>query len=174
MWMSEGRARPKGLHLVAALIAQESEDALIDTEARQPVVAQAARARLARVPERPRQERRRHQRITVGLSTEVSVRLGAGGRVLPGALTTDLTSNGACLCLSAEEDLLGSELELRWVSPSVAQRGSSAVHAVCRLLRGGRSGMDKTGRGRRSFRLSAGWGADGVGGGALSPGCKRG
>jgi SAM-dependent methyltransferase/alpha-beta hydrolase superfamily lysophospholipase len=126
MWMSEGRARPKGLHLVAALIAQESEEALIDTEARQPVVSQTARPRVARVPERPRQERRRHQRITVGLSTEVSLRLGGGGRVLPGALTTDLTSNGACVCLSAEEDLLGSELELRWVSPSVAQRVSSA------------------------------------------------
>ncbi|MFZ1555506.1 MAG: PilZ domain-containing protein, partial [Nitrospira sp.] len=125
MWMSEGRARSKGLHLVAALIAQESEDALIDTESRQPVVAQAARARLARVPERPRQERRRQQRITVGLSTEVSLRLRAGDRILSGALTTDLTSNGACLCLSAEEDLLGSELELKWVSPTVAQRGSS-------------------------------------------------
>jgi hypothetical protein len=99
MWMSEGRARSKGLHLVAALIAQESEDALIDTESRQPVVAQAARARLARVPERPRQERRRQQRITVGLSTEVNVRLSAGDRVLSGALTTDLTSTGpVCVC----------------------------------------------------------------------------
>lgn len=136
MWMSEGRARPTGLQFVAALVAQENEDGLIDTESRQPVVAQAARARLVRAPGRPRQERRRQQRITVGLSTEVSLRLRAGDRVLAGALTTDLTPNGACLCLSAEEDLLGSELELRWMSPTVAQRVSSisTPSGVCSVV----------------------------------------
>ncbi len=130
MWMSEGRVRSNGSHLVAALIAHESEDALIDVESRQPVVVQASRARLARVAERPRQERRRQQRITVGLSTEVSLRLRAGDRLLSGVLTTDLTPNGACLCLSAEEDLLGSELELRWVSSTVAQPVSSCTPSV--------------------------------------------
>ena len=53
--------------------------------------------------------------MTVGLSyRSESQESCAGDRLLPGALTTDLTSNGACVCLPAEEDLLGSELELRW------------------------------------------------------------
>ncbi len=136
MWMSEGRARSKGLHLVAALVAQENEEALIDIESRQPVVTQAVRAHGTSSPNRPYRERRRQQRITVGLSTQISLRNVAGHRLVSGAMTTDLTPNGACVRLAAEEDLLGSELELQWVSPSACQ-GTPAVSlpsSVCSVV----------------------------------------
>jgi acyl transferase len=136
MWMSEGRARSNGLHLVAALVAQESEEALIETQSRQPAVAQAGRARGTLSPNRPYRERRRQQRITVGLSTQISLKNVAGHRLVSGATTTDLTPNGACVRLAAEEDLLGSELELRWISPS-AYQGTPAVSlpsSVCSVV----------------------------------------
>ncbi len=124
MWMSEGRARSNGLHLVAALVAQESEEALIETQSRQPAVAQAGRARGTLSPNRPYRERRRQQRITVGLSTQISLKNVAGHRLVSGATTTDLTPNGACVRLTAGEDLLGFGIRTAmgiatWVSGNI-------------------------------------------------------
>ena len=61
----------------------------------------------------------------VGLSTEVSLRTHTGGRPLSAGVTTDLSPNGACVQLSAEEDLLGSELELRWLQSAAFQESVS-------------------------------------------------
>ena len=133
--LSEGRVPSKGMRLAAALVAQEHEETLIDAGSQSTVIAPPPRVRLLRGPERPRQERRRQQRVTVGLTTEVSLRNHGGDRLLPGALTTDLTSNGACVCLPDEEDLLGSELELRWpqftaVEGAFTDAGSAATRSV--------------------------------------------
>jgi alpha-beta hydrolase superfamily lysophospholipase/SAM-dependent methyltransferase len=121
--LSEGRSPSKQMRLAAALVVQEGEESLIDTGS-QPTSAGAPPIHLVRGPERPRRERRRQQRVVVGLSTEVSLRTREGGRQLT-AMTTDLSHNGACVHLSAEEDLLGSELELRWLQ-STALHGSAA------------------------------------------------
>ncbi|MCS6295288.1 MAG: alpha/beta fold hydrolase [Nitrospira sp.] len=120
--LSEGRAPSKQMRLAAALVVQEGEESLIDANAQQTATAVPVPLQLVRGPERPRQERRRQQRVVVGLSTEVSLRTRAGGRPLS-AMTTDLSTNGACVHLSAEEDLLGSELELRWLQ-SIPLHGS--------------------------------------------------
>lgn len=119
--LSEGRVPSKQLRLTAALLVEERDAALIDAGSQAAVIAPPARMQVVRGIERPRQERRRQQRVIVGLSTEVSLRNRAGDRLLPAALTTDLSANGACVHLSAEEDLLGSELELRWTQSTVLQ-----------------------------------------------------
>jgi SAM-dependent methyltransferase/alpha-beta hydrolase superfamily lysophospholipase len=134
--LSGERGHSREVRLTAALVVQEDEDALIDADSHLPISATTSRARVMRGPERPRQERRRQQRVAVGLSTEVSLRNRAGDRLLLGAMTTDLTPNGACVCLSAVEDLLGSELELRWTK-SIAAQGATAVPmsaAVCSVV----------------------------------------
>lgn len=43
------------------------------------------------------------------------------------AVTTDLTPNGACVRLAVEEDVLGSELELRWTPASTLQGLSESI-----------------------------------------------
>lgn len=43
------------------------------------------------------------------------------------AVTTDLTPNGACVRLAVEEDVLGSELELRWTPASTLQGFSESI-----------------------------------------------
>lgn len=124
--MSESRNGGRALRVTAALIAQEQEEALIESGAPPAPVAQA-RLELVRGPERPRQERRRQPRIIVGLSTEVSLRNQAGARLVSDAVTTDLTPNGACVRLAVEEDVLGSELELRWTPASTLQGFSESI-----------------------------------------------
>lgn len=135
-WLSEGRVRSSGLRLAAALVAQDSEEAPLDAASHLSVVLPASRPCVTPAPERLRQERRRQQRVTVGLSTEVSLKHRAGDRLVAGAVTTDLTPNGACVCLSAEEDLLGSELELRWTTSSASQGASPAsiFAAACSVV----------------------------------------
>lgn len=128
--LSEGRVRSKAVHLVARLVVQEGEETLIDAGSPLPVIAAPTQAQVKRGVDRPRQERRLQRRVVVGLSTEISLRHRAGNRLLPGGLTRDLTSNGACVCLSAEEDLLGSELELRWTRTSGAQGSADAALSV--------------------------------------------
>ena len=134
--LSEGRVSSKPMRLTAALLVEDNEATLIDTGSQPAVTAQPARMQIVRGPERPRQERRRQQRVIVGLSTEVSLRNRGGGRLLPAALTTDLSSTGACVHLSAEEDLLGSELELRWTqSPELQGASADAVPvAACSVV----------------------------------------
>ncbi|MBX3371602.1 MAG: alpha/beta hydrolase [Nitrospira sp.] len=122
--LSHGATAPRHMRLAAALLVQEGEESLIDTGSLQTAGASPASMQLVRGPERPREERRRQQRVVVGLSTEVSLRTRGGDRPLSAGLTTDLSPNGACVHLSAEEDLLGSELELRWL-PSAPLQGSS-------------------------------------------------
>ena len=124
--LSEGHTPSRQMRLTAALVVEEGEESLIDAGSQQTASAPPVAMQLVRGPERPRQERRRQQRVVVGLSTEVSLRTHTGGRPLSAAMTTDLSTNGACVRLSAEEDLLGSELELRWLS-SVPLRGAIAV-----------------------------------------------
>ncbi|ULA59456.1 MAG: hypothetical protein LZF60_130060 [Nitrospira sp.] len=123
--LSQGATPPRQMRLAAALVVQEGEESLIDIGSLQTASAPPSPMQLVRGPERPREERRRQQRVMVGLSTEVSLRTRTGGRPLSAGMTTDLSSNGACVHLSAEEDLLGSELELRW-SQSAALQGSLA------------------------------------------------
>ena len=122
--LSHGATAPRHMRLAAALVVQEGEESLIDTGSLQTAATPPASMQLVRGPERPREERRRQQRVVVGLSTEVSLRTRGGDRPLSAGLTTDLSPNGACVHLSAEEDLLGSELELRWL-PSAPLQGSS-------------------------------------------------
>ena len=122
--LSHGATAPRHMRLAAALVVQEGEESLIDTGSLQTAGAPPAFMQLVRGPERPREERRRQQRVVVGLSTEVSLRTRGGDRPLSAGLTTDLSPNGACVHLSAEEDLLGSVLELRWL-PSAPLQGSS-------------------------------------------------
>ncbi|MBX3344450.1 MAG: alpha/beta fold hydrolase [Nitrospira sp.] len=124
--LSEGHTGIKELRVTAVLVAQEQEEALIEAGA-SPAPIAPARLALVRGAERPRHERRRQPRVVVGLSTEVSLRNQAGGRLCSEALTTDLTSNGACVRLSVDEDVLGSELELRWTSASAPQGMSGDV-----------------------------------------------
>ncbi len=133
--LSEGHGRAKALRVSAALIAQEQEEALIEAGA-PAAPAPPVRLELVRGPERPREERRREPRVVVGLSTEVSLRNHSGERMLSAALTTDLTPSGACVRLSVDEDVLGSELELRW-TPAASHQGSSAERtsaALCSVV----------------------------------------
>ena len=134
--LSEGRTPSRQLRVTAALVVQEGEESLIDAGSQQTVSAPPAVMQLVRGPERPRRERRRQQRVVVGLSTEVSLRTRTGGRPLSAAMTTDLSANGACVQLSAEDNLLGSELELRWLSSTPLQ-GSLPVPilpTVCSIV----------------------------------------
>jgi alpha-beta hydrolase superfamily lysophospholipase len=115
---SDGRVRLREVRLAAALSAQEKEEALVDSGIRQTVVMQKTHSRSRQGSQGPRQERRRHRRIAVGLSTEISLRSHAGDRMLSGAMTKDLTSSGACVSVPAEEVLMGSQLLLRWTKPT--------------------------------------------------------
>ena len=133
---SEGRVRTKAVRIIAALVVQECEEALIDADSQVSVISSPTQVPAKRGSERPREERRRERRMVVGLRTEVSLRLRAGDRCLPAGLTKDLTSSGACVRLSAEENLLGSELELRWTrlsGGSAAMLASTPV-ATCSVV----------------------------------------
>ncbi|HQR15094.1 MAG TPA: alpha/beta fold hydrolase [Nitrospira sp.] len=123
--LSQGATAPRQMRLAAVLVVQEGEESLIDTGSPQLAPARPVPMQLVRRPERPREERRRQQRVVVGLSTEVSLRTHTGGRPLSAGVTTDLSPNGACVQLSAEEDLLGSELELRWLQSAAFQESVS-------------------------------------------------
>ncbi len=136
--LSEGQHRTKALRVTAALIAQEQEEALIEAGVGP---APAPQPRLQRVPrrERPREERRREPRVVVGLSTVVSLRNHAGQRRLSAASTTDLTPKGACVCLSVDgsvdEDVLGSELELRWTAETQQEISADQLSAsLCSVV----------------------------------------
>lgn len=124
---SDGRVRSREVRLTAALSAQESEEALVDSGIPQPVVRQQPHARFTRGSQGPRQERRRHRRVAVGLSTAISLRSHAGDRMLPGAMTKNLTSSGACVSVPAEENLMGSQLLLRWTKPTRDHQGSTGT-----------------------------------------------
>lgn len=134
--LNEGGTVPRQMRLAAALVVQEGEESLIDTGSLQTVSVPPAPMPLARGAERPRKERRRQQRVVVGLSTEVSLRTGTGDRSLCAGMTTDLSTNGACVHLSAEEDLLGSELELRWLQSTSLQASctDSMSATVCSVV----------------------------------------
>lgn len=121
--LSEGHAGMTELRVTAALVAQEQEEALIEAGTSPAPTAPVGLA-LVRGAERARRERRSQPRVVVGLNTEVSLKNHAGMRLCADALTTDLTSNGACVRLSVEEDVLGSELELRW-TPAGRPQGLS-------------------------------------------------
>ena len=121
---SDGRVRLREVRLAAVLSAQENEEALVDSGIRQAVVMQKTYARSGQGSQGPRQERRRHRRIVVALSTELSLRSHAGDRMLPGAMTKDLTSSGACVSVPTDEVLMGSQLWLRWTKPTRSDQGS--------------------------------------------------
>lgn len=114
---SDGRVRLREVRLAAVLSAQETEETLVDSGLRQAVVSRHTHARSRQESQGPRQERRRLRRMAVGLSTEISVRNHAGDRMLPDAMTKDLTSSGACVSVPADEVLMGSQLLLRWIKP---------------------------------------------------------
>ncbi|MBS0171881.1 MAG: alpha/beta fold hydrolase [Nitrospira sp.] len=133
--LGEGQQGMKSLRVIAALIAQEQEEALVEAGV-DPVPVPQARVACVRRRERPREERRREPRVVVGLSTEVSLRSHAGQRLLSAALTTDLTPKGACVRLSIDEDVLGSELELRWPAADSHQELSEdqASSSLCSVV----------------------------------------
>ncbi len=91
--LSEDRVRPRGVRIVALLSPQEDEEALIDAYSRQPVADAGSDACSVQESGEPREERRRHRRIVVGVSGAVSLREAPGARNLPDALTENLASN---------------------------------------------------------------------------------
>ncbi len=125
--LAEGRIRSSGVCVAAALVVQESDEVLIDASSQQPVAAAKSHACFVRGSEGPRQERRRHRRVAVGLTTEVRLRDGAGERILPGALTKDLISRGACVGVPDGPDLVGSELLLQWTRSADDMEGATAA-----------------------------------------------
>ncbi|MBI4002715.1 MAG: alpha/beta fold hydrolase, partial [Nitrospira defluvii] len=134
---ADGGVRSREVCVAAALVVQESEEVLIDAGPRPPVATFQSQGCVVRGSEEPRQERRRHRRVAVGFTTDVRLRGGADDRILPGALTKDLTSNGAPVSVPAEKDLVGSELLLQGTRSADDAQGSTAASvsaAACSVV----------------------------------------
>ena len=125
--LAEGRDGSGKVCLAATLVGQERDEVLIETDSRPPLTIPKPAARHVVERERPRQERRRHRRVDVGLTTEVRLKDGTGNRILPGAFTKNVTSRGACLCVPNGPDLMGSEVLLQWTKSAHEAGGATAA-----------------------------------------------
>lgn len=108
-FFNEGRVRSRELRLVAALVAQESEEVLVDVGTGKPLAPAQPSARFLRGSAGPRRERRRRGGAAVGLSTEISLGSPAGDGIPSGELTNDSTSNGVCVDGESEGPAMISE-----------------------------------------------------------------
>ncbi|WHZ22996.1 MAG: hypothetical protein OJF47_002108 [Nitrospira sp.] len=107
-FFNEGRVRSMELRLAVALVAQESEDALVDVGIEGAIVPAQPPARFQQGNEGPRRERR-HQGTVVGLNTKVSLDRSAGDEILSEELMNESRSNGVCVEGESEGPAVTSE-----------------------------------------------------------------
>lgn len=123
-FLSEGRVRSKELRLLAALVAQDNEEVLVESAHR--VVA--VRGPVSEAETAPaRIERRRHRRVRLDVGGEMTFRDGEGRRSISGISVKDVTPTGACVLVPSEDDLMGTKVLLRWQRPGATNERRSVV-----------------------------------------------
>lgn len=126
--LAEGRIQSSRLCIAAALVEQQNDEGLIDANVDAPAMIPKSPKGSVGGSEGPRQERRRHRRLAVGLMTQVRL-LDGRDRVLLRAATKNLTFTGACVCIPAVDGLTGSKLLVEWTT-STANTLDSDVDTV--------------------------------------------